>query len=154
MEPHLIFLVIASLILIIIAYFIPKKLKLYEIYTTSTFAALFGLFVDSILAVKYKFYVLDKAGIQIPALIGQVILYSTTSVIILNTFPYNKTIKYKIIHVISYSMLTVIFEALAWKFGFIKYNEWKIWYSAVCYPFLILLLIYHYKFYRCLVERS
>lgn len=100
MEPHLIFMIVSSLVLTAIAYFIPKKMKRYEIYTTATFAILFGLIVDTILAVKYKFYVLDQAGVQIPPLIGQVFLYSSASIIILNTFPYHKPIKYKILCVI------------------------------------------------------
>ncbi|UFT99590.1 hypothetical protein KO561_01025 [Radiobacillus kanasensis] len=154
MEPHLIFMVVASIVLSLIAYLIPKKLKWYEIYTTSSFAVLFGLLVDTILAVKYKIYVLDKAGIQIGPLIGQVIMYSTTSAIILNTFPYNRPVKYKIIYILCFSFLTVILETIALKCGFIKYNEWKMWYSALCYPFLIYFLVLHLKFFQRIVKKS
>lgn len=70
----------------------------------------------TILAVKYKFY--DKERVQISPLIGQVLLYSTVSTIILIAFPYHKPI-------------ANLFEAIASKFGFIKYNEWEIQYSAL-----------------------
>lgn len=129
-------------------------MKLYEIYATSVFAAAFGLIVDSVFAVKYKLYVLDKPGIQIPPLIGQVVLYSATSIILLNFYPYDKPLKWKAIYIFCFTLTTVAFEYLSYQFGFIKYNEWNIWYSALSYPFLIYFLVLHYKFFQWLVKRS
>lgn len=119
METQNIFLTIACILFIFISYIIPKKLKHYENYATALFAVVLGLFVDSILAVKYKLYVLDKVGIQIPALIGQVVLYATASTIILNTFPYDQPSKKKVIYIILATIATIIFEFLAYKFDFI-----------------------------------
>jgi len=154
MEQQTIFVYLASFIFSFIAYKIPKKMKLYEIYVTSLFAALFGLLVDTILAVKYKLYVLDKAGIQIPPLIGQVILYSTTSIILLNFYPFDKPIKWKAGYILMMSLLTVLFEFICFKFHFINYYKWKIWYSALCYPFLIYTLVFHYEFFKTMMKRS
>ncbi|ASK64080.1 hypothetical protein CFK37_18930 [Virgibacillus phasianinus] len=154
MEPQLTFMIVACLVLITIAYFIPKKMKWYEIYTTAVFMTLFGLIVDTVLAVKYKFYVLDQEGVQIPALIGQILLYSSSTIIILNAFPYHKSKKSKLIYVICFSILSIIFEFIAVQFGFIKYNEWRIWYSALCYPFIISFVILHFRFFKWLVKRS
>jgi len=154
MEPQTVFVFTACLIFAAVAYAIPKKIKSYELYATSLFAALFGLFVDSILAVKYKFYVLDKPGIQIPPLIGQVVLYSTASIIVLNFYPYDKALKWKLIYISSVTLLTLAFEFISLNFGFIKYNEWKIWYSAVSYPFLTYFLVLHFRFFQWLVKRS
>jgi hypothetical protein len=92
METQTIFVRIASFSLALLAYIIPKKMKPYEIYVTSSFAVLFGLLVDTVIAVKYKLYVLDKPGIQIPPLMGQVILYSSASIILLNFYPFDKPI--------------------------------------------------------------
>ncbi|WP_404328627.1 CBO0543 family protein [Mesobacillus maritimus] len=154
MEPQTIFVYISSFTLAVIAYLIPKKLKLYDIYATSMFAALFGLLVDAIIALKYQFYVLDKPGIQIPALIGQVVMYSSTSIILLNFYPFGKSVKKKLIYILSFTLITIVFEFICYKVGFIKYNEWKMWHSVLSYPFLIYLLVLHYKFFRWLVERS
>jgi len=154
MEPQTIFVYIASFIFVLVALIIPKKMKLFEIYVTSLFATFFGLFVDTILAVKYRLYVLDKPGVQIPPLVGQVILYSTTSIIVLNLFPFGKPIKWKVVFILCFTLLTVLFEFISFKFGFIKYNEWKIWYSAICYPFLIYFLVLHYKLFLWMVKRT
>lgn len=154
LQPQTFFVYIASLIFAIVAYIIPKKMKLYEIYATSLFATLFGLLVDTVLAVKYKFYVLDKSGIQIPPLIGQVILYWSTSIILLNFFPFGKQIKWKVVYILCFTLLTVAFEFISFKIGLIKYNEWNIWYSALSYPFLIYFLVLHYKFFQWLVART
>lgn len=147
MEPQTIFVYIASFIFVLVALIIPKKMKLFEIYVTSLFATFFGLFVDTILAVKYRLYVLDKPGVQIPPLVGQVILYSTTSIIVLNLFPFGKPIKWKVVFILCFTLLTVLFEFISFKFGFIKYNEWKIWYSAICYPFQFIFSFYIISFF-------
>jgi len=154
MEPQTIFVVMTSIILIFIAYFIPKKMKTYEIYVTSLFATLFGLLVDSILALKYKLYVLDKPGIQLPPLFGQVIFYFSASIIVLNLYPYHRPIKWKIGYLLAATILTLVLEYAAFKFRFISYNEWNIGYSALSYPFLIYFLVLHYKFFKWLVKKS
>ncbi|MBT2639806.1 CBO0543 family protein [Bacillus sp. ISL-39] len=154
MESQTIFVLISSLIFSIVAYVIPKKMKQFEIYATSLFAALFGLLVDTVLAIKYKLYVLDQPGVQIPPLAGQVILYSAASIILLNLYPYERPIKWRLAYIITFALLTVGFELLSFHFGFIKYNEWKIWYSALSYPFLIYLLVLHYRFFQWLVKRG
>nr|WP_263323538.1 CBO0543 family protein [Neobacillus sp. Marseille-Q6967] len=154
MEPQTIFVYIASFIFALVAYIIPKKMKPYEIYATSLFATLFGLLVDTVIAVKYKLYVLDKPGIQIPPLVGQVVLYAATSIILLNLFPFDRPIKWKMLHILCFTLLAVAFESISLKFGFIKYNEWKIWYSTLIYPFLIYFLVLHYKFFQWLVKRT
>ncbi|MBM6618708.1 CBO0543 family protein [Bacillus suaedaesalsae] len=154
MELQTVFIYTTSVLIVVAAFFIPKKIKLYELYTTSIFATLFGLLVDTVLAVKYKTYVLDKPGIQIPPLIGQVVLYFCTNILLLNFYPFNKPLKWRILYVLFFTLLTVVFEFTAYIFGFIKYNEWKIWYSALSYPFLIYFLLLHYKFFLWLVKKS
>ncbi|SET46736.1 hypothetical protein SAMN05216389_1126 [Oceanobacillus limi] len=154
MEPQTIFVYVASLVLALLAFLTPKKMKPYEIYATTLFATLFGLLVDTVLAVKYKLYILDKPGVQIPPLIGQVILYSSTSIILLNLFPFGKSIKRKVVYILCFTLLTLAFEYISFKIGFIKYNEWKIWYSALCYPFLIYFLVLHFTFFQWLVKRN
>lgn len=153
-EPQNIFITISCVVFACIAFIIPKKIKLYENYATASFAVLFGLIVDTVLAVKYELYVLDSVGIQIPALIGQIVLYAATSIIILNTFPYQQSSKKKIIYIIFATIVTLMFEALSYKFGFIKYNGWKFLYSAISYPFLIPFLVIHLNFFRWIVRRS
>ncbi|CAM3862275.1 CBO0543 family protein [Mesobacillus thioparans] len=153
-EAQTIFVLISSFILALVAYMIPKKMKKYEIYATSIFAALFGLLVDTVLAIKYKFYVLDQPGVQIPPLVGQVILYSATSIILLNLYPYDKSIKSRVVYILTFAILAIAFELLSLHFGFIKYREWKLWYSALCYPFLICFLVLHYRFFQWLVKRE
>lgn len=154
MESQTIFAFLSSFALAFVAYIIPKKMKPYEIYTTSIFATLFGLLVDTVLAVKYKLYVLDRPGIQIPPLIGQVVLYFSTSIILLNLYPYDKPIKWKAGYILGFTFCTLVFEFISYKAGFIKYHEWKIWYSALSYPFLICFLVLHYHFFQWLVKRS
>lgn len=153
-ETQTIFVFISSFIFALVAYMVPKKMKRYEIYATSIFAALFGLLVDTVLAIKYKFYVLDQPGVQLPPLVGQIILYSATSIIVLNLYPYKRSIKWRILYIFTVALLAIAFELLSLHFGFIKYKEWRLWYSALCYPFLSYFLILHYRFFQWLVKRE
>lgn len=152
MKPETGFVFIASFLFALVAYFIPKKMKPYEIYVTTLFAILFGILVDTVLAIKYQLYVLDQPGVQIPSLIGQVILYGATSIILLNLYPFNKSVKSQLVFILCFTFITLVFEFLSFTFGFIKYNEWKMWYSALCYPFLIYFLVVHFKFVKWLIK--
>ena len=109
MEPQTIFVYVTSFIMVLIAYFIPKKMTTYDIYATSLFATLFGILVDLVLAVKFRLYFLDSPGIQFPPLIGQVVLYATTSIILLNLFPYDKSIKWKLAHIFGFTLFAIVF---------------------------------------------
>lgn len=129
-------------------------MKAYEIYVTSLFATVFGLLVDIVLATKYELYLLDEPGIQIPPLIGQIALYFSASIITLNFFPFKKSFKWKIANILCLTIFVMAFEFLSFRVGFIKYNEWNMWYSALCYPFLIYFLVLHYRFFQWLVKRS
>lgn len=154
LELQTIFVYIVSILFLLIAYIIPKKINLSEIHATSLFATVVGLIVDTILAVKYKFYVLDKEGVQIPPLIGQIILYYVGSLIILNYFPFNRSKLRKVAYILFCSLVAVLFELICYQFKFIKYNEWNIGYSALCYPFIIIFFTLHYKFFRWLANRN
>nr|WP_106782776.1 CBO0543 family protein [Lysinibacillus timonensis] len=154
MEPQTIFVYVVSLVFIILALLIPKKIKRYEMYATSLFSVVVGLVVDTMLAVKYEFYVLDKPGVQIPPIIGQVILYYIGSLLILNFYPYQKSKMWKAGYILFCSLLAVGFEFICYIFNFINYNQWKIWYSALCYPFIISFFVLHFKFFRWLVKES
>jgi hypothetical protein len=154
MDLPTIFVIITSVGIILVAYLIPKKLKRYELYATSLFAIAFGLLVDTVLAVKYKLYILDDPGVQIPPLIGQVILYAGTNIMVLNLYPFDKPIIWRVIHIVGFTIFALLFEFISFKVGFIKYNEWNLWYSALCYPFLTYLLVWHYTFFRKMVSRN
>ncbi|WP_062353490.1 CBO0543 family protein [Bacillus kwashiorkori] len=153
MEPQIIFMYISCIVIGLVAFIIPKKIKRQEMYATSLFAILLGLIID-IVAERFKIYVLDKPGIQINALIGQILLYSATNIILLNLFPFNKSVKQKFLYILLFTFVTVAFELLSYKFGFIKYYQWNIWYSIIAYPFLICLVILHYRFFQKLLKKD
>lgn len=154
MNVGLVFMIFFCLILVSIAIFMPKKIKRAELYATSAFAVALGLSVDSILALKYKFYTLLGEGVQWGPLFGQIILYASANMIILNYFPYHRSLLRKIIFIIVITAITVIFELLSKITGFIRYNEWNIWYSSLLYPFLILLLVWNMNIFRMLVRKD
>lgn len=148
MKSDLIFMILASITLILIAFFIPKRLKKQELYATSAFATTLGFVVDTILALKYKLYTLSEEGVQLGPIFGQIFLYISANIIVLNFFPYNKSLKSQGVYIMVITILTLLLEVIASRYGFIRYNEWKLLYSALSYPFLIIILVLNLKFFQ------
>lgn len=154
MEPKTIFMIVGSTALVLAAYLIPKKMQPYEIYVNAIFATLFGLIVDAVLGGRYQLYVLYSTGIQLAVLIAQVVMYASANIILLNYYPFDKSKKSKAIYILCFTLGTVAFEFISLKVGFIKYFSWKLWYSAICYPFLIYFLALQHRFFQWLMKRT
>jgi hypothetical protein len=154
MKSDLAFMIIACIILVSAAFFIPKRLKKYELYATVAFATALGFVADTVLALKYKFYTLSEEGVQLGPIFGQILLYSSANILVLNYFPYKKSLKYKVAYIIAVTILTLLFEVIASMFGFIRYNEWNIWYSALSYPILTVIIILNLLIFQRMVKQN
>jgi hypothetical protein len=148
-------LVFAFFVLLnIAAYFIPKKLTKIENYTTSTFSLLFGINVDMILNLKYKLYGYFGPGFQWLGLIGEFLYFIAINILFLNLYPYSKSLKVKLLYILTWSILSTIVEWLVEKTEFFNHQEWKLWYSAVLYPFIFVVLAMHLKYIRKLINND
>ncbi|WP_407272771.1 CBO0543 family protein [Radiobacillus sp. PE A8.2] len=135
-------IIFACLILFnIIAILVPKRLTKIEIYATSFFAIAFGRTADAFLDIKYNFYGYITEGIQYTGVLAQFLIYPAISTLFLNFFPSNKKLKYKALYIIGWSIFSVIFEWISLQTNFFYYTTWKLWYSALIYPFLFLILL-------------
>jgi hypothetical protein len=82
-------------------------------------------------------------GVQWFAVVILFIIYPSINTITLNFYARTKTFIGKI----TYTLLTaIIYTAFEWVFltiGFLYYNGWKIYYSAISYLFIVILIEVH-----------
>jgi len=136
----IVFLTMSILTFNATAIFIPKKMTKIEIYTTSLFALVLQLTSDAILDLKFDFYGYFNKGVDLKSFIVMFGIYPSASIIILNYFPFYKSIKAKILYIVIASGACLVFEWLSIMSGYFYYTVWKLWYSALCYPVLILIM--------------
>ena len=143
----LIFTAIGSVLALL---FISKRISLLEIYTTSFFATFLAALSDMYLDVKLDYYGFFNKGLDWEYIVIFIFIYPAANFIVLNFYPYKKTFFKKAIYILFCSIVTIIFEYISLKTEVFYYKEWKIWYSAICYPFIYTILILNLKFIRFL----
>lgn len=135
----IIFVITCVLLLNVIAIIIPKRITMIEVYTTSLFVLTLGLTTDVIFDLKYNFYGHFNIGPDLPGFLTVFGIYPSSNIIMLNYFPYQKHLKGKILYILIASGAFLFYEWLSLKSGSFYYTVWKLWYSALCYPLLILI---------------
>jgi len=151
-KPHLIFVAISTVLLAIIIYLIPKNLKKHEIYTMSVLAILLGTTADLIFAVKYNLYILVTEDIDYSPIFVGFFIYPAFNLIILNYFPYKKSLWQKIIYIFIWTIISLLYEVISVKVDFLHYRTWTLLYSAIVYPIVIIFFSYNLYLYRKLVK--
>ena len=133
------FLILSVVVFILIAFLIPKRMTKIEMFTTCLFALLFQKQVDIFLALKYHLY--GYIGeIRFANVIINYGLFSAVNIILLNYYPFKKSLRTKAYYILSWDAFLVAFEWATVKSGYFYHNGWKYWYSAVLNPIIILIL--------------
>lgn len=144
----MIFLFISIITFATTAYLIPKRLSFIEIYITTLFAYGLVMLADIILDLKFDLYGYFNRGVDYLGILAQLILSPAAAIITINYFPYKKKAVNKIAYTLIVSVIYDIYEWLSLKFGYFYYNGWHLIYSAILYPFLILLMAWNISFVR------
>nr|WP_263324152.1 CBO0543 family protein [Neobacillus sp. Marseille-Q6967] len=137
----MILLIITVIACIIAVIFIPKRISYMEMYTSSFLGPLMAVMADVYLDLKFDLYGFFQKGIDYQYLLIFFIVYPAANIIFLNLFPFKKPVMQKILYILFFSGLTVLFEFLATFSEVFYHNGWKLWYSAVAYPLLFTLLL-------------
>jgi hypothetical protein len=130
----------------------PKKLTKIEIFSTCIFANVFELIVNIYLDLKLDWYGYLQKGTQWGSLIVIFGIYPAANAIFLNYYQYMKNVARKFWYIIGCCVFAVVYEWLANLSGYFYYNQWKLWYSAIAYPFLYLILLAVLKLVRILIH--
>jgi hypothetical protein len=142
------------LLLNIVSFSVPKNLSKIEIYATSFFAYAFGFTTDVVFDLHYHLYGYFHPGFQWLTLLAIIMYFPSISFLFLNFFPIHKRMLSKITYILVWTAFSTGFEWLTLQTEFFYYNGWKLWYSAILYPFIFLALISNLKLVRGHLEHS
>jgi hypothetical protein len=150
----MLFSITSIIIFNFIAFIIPKRLTKHEVYTTSLFAYVLSSTTDLILADKYHLYRYFDKGIQYMDIVAMIGIYPAISVIFLNLFPFKKGLMSKVFYILTWTIFAMAYEWTAEQTEFFTYTGWKLWYSTLIYPSLLIILLGNLKLTRLFQKMS
>jgi hypothetical protein len=134
--------------------FMPKRITWLEIYTTSWFAIAFCSLVDIYLDLKLHLYgFFNREKVDWEVLILYFGMYPLYNAIFLNFFPASSLWR-KILYFLANEVVLVSYEWLMIQTGVIFYAKWTLWYSALAYPFILLILCWNWKITKQLFNKA
>lgn len=147
------FLIASLLLFYAIAIFMPKHISWLVIWTTALFSLVLENMSDMALDLKLNLFGYIAPGNQWSGFLP-VFLYPPVNAIFLNYYPYKKSRLHKFMYVVGWTAFCLVYEVGALRSGFFYYTKWKLWYSALCYPVLLLMVLWNCKFTRWLQRRA
>jgi hypothetical protein len=131
----------------------PKRLTWIEMYATAWFAISLAYTADVYLDLRFHLYgYFTKGRPDFETLIILFGLYPTFNAIYLNFFPVGKLLK-QIWYIIGNVAFLVGYEWLTLKIGVLYYSGWKLGYSALCYPLILLILYWNLRITKYLLAK-
>ena len=140
-----------------VAFLTVKKLTKSKILHMAIFTILFHLIVDLFLSYKYQGYWYFNKEIEwldIPAI---TLLSPAAILMFLDRYPFRKSFFKRILHIIFWSVLIVMYEAVSLlpePWGYFRYGWWKLGYSALVYPILFSVALLYYNWVLCIEEKE
>jgi hypothetical protein len=136
------------------AFLMKKRLRAFEYYGS----ILFGIFCAEIsdrFADRFDlYYFFNSKLIEVQTFWVLLGIYPAATMLIINWYPYKKTWFKKALYILAWSLFSTFYEWLSLKSGFLHYEHWKLWYSAILYPFLYSGLLLNLYFIRWLIKKS
>jgi hypothetical protein len=150
----MLFLYISVIVFNLVAILMKKRLSSLEYYS-SIFFGIFCAEISDRFADKYNLYCFFQPKvIEVQTFLILLGIYPAATMLIMNWFPYRKSWTNKALYILAWSLFSVFYEWLCIKNGFLHYVHWKLWYSALSYPFLYSGLMLNLYFIRWLNKKS
>ncbi|WP_308639561.1 CBO0543 family protein [Paenibacillus silvisoli] len=147
-------LIVTVIVFNAIFLFMPKRLTPIELFSTCMFAMVLQQLVDLAFDLKLDWYGYFAPGVQWAYYIAILGIYPAVNAIFLNYYQFMKSKAQKFWYLVGWCIFAVVYEWLAIKSGYFYYHQWKVWYSAISYPFLYMILLLVLKTVRALVRTS
>lgn len=149
-------LIIAIILFNTAAFLTVKRLTKSQILHMWTFTNVFQLLVDLYLGLKYQGYWYFNKGVEWPDLPALTLLGPPMILLFLNRFPIHASFLKRLFYIVLWSLLLVLYEAftlLPEPWGYFHYGWWKLEYSVLSYPVLLLIVWSYYK-WICRMEKT
>jgi hypothetical protein len=138
----------------VVAIFMKKRLAAIDYYCSIYFGAFWALLSDAFVDQYNMYYFFDPNVFEIETMWILFGIYPAAIMLIINWYPYKKSWIKKASYILAWSIFSSFYEWLSLKSGFLHYVQWKIWYSAILYPFLYAGLMLNLYFIHWLIKKS
>jgi hypothetical protein len=149
----ILFLILSLIIFYLIAILMPKRISWLQIWSVTLFSLVLENMSDMVLDLKLNLFGYIAPGNQWSGFLP-IFLYPPINAIFLNYFPYDKRKFSKLLYILGWTVFCLVYEVGALRSGFFYYTKWKLWYSALCYPVLLLFVLGNYRLTERLRLRS
>ncbi|MDN3015713.1 hypothetical protein PH210_05755 [Paenibacillus sp. BSR1-1] len=147
------FLYVSIIVFNLTSILMKKKLRPIEYYASIFWGLFFAELADRFTD-KYNMYgFFEPYFIEAKTLLILFGIYPAATMIIINFYPYNRSLTNKAMYLIGLSVFSTFYEWLCLKSGFLYHKNWNIWLSAISYPFLYGVLMVNLKFIRWLEQK-
>ncbi|MFC0212674.1 CBO0543 family protein [Paenibacillus chartarius] len=147
-------LLLSVIVFNVVFLFMPKKLTPIEIFSTCMFAMVLQQLVDLALDLKLDWYGYFFPGVQWSYFIPILGIYPAVNAIFLNYYQYMASKARKFWYIVACWIFAVGYEWLAVKAGYFYHHQWRLWHSAIVYPFLYMILIAVLNWVRRIIRKS
>jgi len=141
-------LIIAVILFNSAAFISNKRLTKNQTLHIWVFTIVFQQLVDLYLSLKYHGYWYFNKGVEWSDLPAITLLGAPAIMLFLNWYPFSTSFFKRTFYIILWSILIVIYESFALlpePWGYFRYGWWKLEYSALSYPILLVIVLYYYK---------
>lgn len=149
-------LIIAIILFNLIAFKTNKRLTANQIVHIWAFTIAFQMLFDLIVEFKFHGYWYFTKHVDWMGLLAHTVLIPPVNIMFLNWFPFEKSIRKKIIYLIFWVIGILIYETITLipePWGYFHYGWWKLWHAAIVDPVLLLILLGYYK-WVCKLENQ
>jgi hypothetical protein len=119
----------------------PKHLSLIEYFTSSLLNIIIQLITDVYFQFSYHQYgYFSRNQLDLQSWLIFFLIYPAINIIFINFYPVKRKALLKAVYILAFSVFSVVYEWLSLKAGAFYYTGWKLWYSALFYPALFIML--------------
>lgn len=149
-------LIIAILVFNFIAFKTKKIFTANQIVHIWLFTIAFQSAFDFYLEFKYEGYWYFGKRVEWIDLLAHTVLIPPVNMMFLNWYPFKRSIVRQTVYMILWVVIILIYELITLlprPFGYFNYGWWEWWHAAILDPFLLLILLFFYKWIRKLEKK-
>lgn len=143
-------LLIAIFVFNLVSFKVNKLLNKKQVAHIWMFTVAFQVVVDQYVDLKYEGYYYFSKDIDIAAVLPITVLVPPVNIVFLNWYPFDSSVKRKMIYILFWVIFMLLYEALALlpePWGYFNYGWWEFWHSAIADPILLYMLLKYYQWF-------
>lgn len=149
-------LILAMTLFTVLALITNKRLNANQTLHIWIFTVTFQLFFDLYIDLKLGAYWYFTKDVEWISIIQYIFLVPPVNIIFLNYYPFKKNSLSKVVFITLWVIAILSYEVIALlpsPWGYFRYGWWKLWYSALLNPILLIVLVKYYKWICHLEEK-